>query len=65
MAQIWRDYCLMQQNSKVPGVVFNQGKLPEIVHKIPVYSSALRNKIFVRTWIFFSTLFVKQVSEPF
>jgi len=55
----------MQQNSKVPGVVFNQGKLPEIVHKIPVYSSALRNKIFVRTWIFFSTLFVKQVSEPF
>jgi len=32
--------------------VFNQAKLPEIVYKSPVYSSALCNNLFERIWIF-------------
>ena len=54
---IWHKYgeIIVWCNRTRKFLLLNQGKLPEIVHKIPVYSSALRNKIFVRTWIFLST----------
>jgi len=45
--------------------VFNQAKLPEIMHKRPRYCCALYNSIFVRIWIFLFTSFEKHVSEQF
>jgi len=53
----------MQQNSRFVG--FNHAKISEIEWKSHVCSSALCNNMFVRVCFVFSTLFEKEVSEPF
>jgi len=40
-------------------------KIAKNLVQIPFYSNALYNNVFVRIWIFLSTSFDKQVSEPF
>jgi len=46
-------------------LVLNHTKFSKIWYRIPFYSNALCNHIFVRIWNFLSTSFDKQVSEPF
>jgi len=53
----------MLYNSKFP--VLSHAKLPKNWYRIPFYSNALYNNVFVRIWIFLSTSFDKQVSESF